>query len=907
MPEIQPLVNLHTLWPLLTPQDQLDACRIFWGGRSENQRKDQRRATESIRRALNLFHDREVEIKPPVWKAKTLSQCLGRPEFEHLLEPVLREFLLERRREMICAILDAEGTPHSNGFIAEDAPVPEVEAFLRGLKAVLGRYSPQDLMLYYGYQLVAGASEHWAKLPEALHFEPFKSLLIDACAIRPSTLRPATEHESPIMDATPPDESSEEFSTLDNLLIKTIVAGTGGILGAYAEDQLQDLVHELLALSHERHKSHFHLGFLHAVLKRDYVEELPASNTNRRGWYLTGYLMGRLRGQHRAAIIEFIKEKSSHWDELLREGSKHAVSMLLRPLAELFAEADELRLLEKLLKCADFPPDQPRTKAICNTCFEKAADLIRRDRHTEAVPILAALIEKLETPRGIETSFRNEFLGKCKRKRGQAELRSGRFPQAAAWLEDALDGPPFSQAANACADLGLAKANFRSLRYTLPVAEEKEEQLETKIRALESVEEYFHRASGCENSDPTNALFVLGWIRLFRKKPQEAEEYLARAYEGMLRVEEAYQTEYLVDWARLLLAIAIAERADQARLNEMREHVERAIASPYAFPLSLWKRLCDSLVYYDDHSLLEKVITHLLDRRHAGHDLLRESGLMQRSKPLRVNYRKWLDTKAGPPAERMRELAHLLDLAFETGEYEEAAELLDALEGTVRADSSLIPGFIAKLEDSRDRLLAVWDEYDLCFAVSGLSEQIGQLDQAATKLLPVFHRACSEGNAQLAGAVLRQLDRLRSTSIDLTQLQSRYDSLFPSAAGEAAAAGAQLGCRVLYVGGNEIQMQYEQNIRNHLQLNAPWVEVEFYYPGWDSNWSYHLDRVRGMLPHAHVVVINSLVRTQFGRELRRQCGSNGNPPWLPCTGRGRDSIQSAILHAAAWAHSRKGG
>jgi hypothetical protein len=105
---------------------------------------------------------------------------------------------------------------------------------------------------------------------------------------------------------------------------------------------------------------------------------------------------------------------------------------------------------------------------------------------------------------------------------------------------------------------------------------------------------------------------------------------------------------------------------------------------------------------------------------------------------------------------------------------------------------------------------------------------------------------------------------------------------------------------VLYVGGNEVQMQYEKKIKAYLKIHEPSIDADFYYPGWDSNWNLHLERVVRLLPTVQVVVMNSLVRTQFGRNLRKECGSNGNPPWLPCTGRGEKSICTAILKAAGW-------
>jgi hypothetical protein len=105
------------------------------------------------------------------------------------------------------------------------------------------------------------------------------------------------------------------------------------------------------------------------------------------------------------------------------------------------------------------------------------------------------------------------------------------------------------------------------------------------------------------------------------------------------------------------------------------------------------------------------------------------------------------------------------------------------------------------------------------------------------------------------------------------------------------------GC-VLYIGGNETQAAYLPQLRQEISRDHPDLEVEYYLPGWDSNWHVHLAKLKPFVDRADVVVINKFVRTQLGRHLREYCGSEH--PWWSCTGRGLESLKRSILQAAAW-------
>ena len=488
------------------------------------------------------------------------------------------------------------------------------------------------------------------------------------------------------------------------------------------------------------------------------------------------------------------------------------------------------------------------------------------------------------------------------RKLGQAHLRAGRFTKAKELLGEALAHPRFPEAANARTDLGLAEAGFRSLDFLLP--KDDAAANETTIRAVERQIECFQQAT-TEEGRPTNAHFVLGIIAVHRNRLQEAEEHLTNALAGMLLKEQAYQTARLVDWVRFLVAISIAEQCQPARLQEVRGLAETGMASDATFPLSLWARLLRAAAVYDDKSLAEAIIQHLLDQRgDAAYTLLKETGLLLKNATFRTGYRRWLDTRRLSPADRATELRALLDVALKAGSIEEATDLLDALEGTAKNDAKQVPHFLALIRERRSDLLMVWDEADLDNTETGLLERLGRLDECAELLQRVFYRYRVDGDWDAAQEVLEDLSHLKVTGLPLDLLGRQIEHLRPTVAAPASAQALSLaGIRVLYVGGNETQIQYETAIERNLAQKHPGLSVSFYFPGWTSNWNVHLEKLKRLLPQHDVVVLNRFVRTQLGRKLRAACGAT--VPWRACTGHGRDSLTRAIEAAAAWTAAKR--
>ena len=124
------------------------------------------------------------------------------------------------------------------------------------------------------------------------------------------------------------------------------------------------------------------------------------------------------------------------------------------------------------------------------------------------------------------------------------------------------------------------------------------------------------------------------------------------------------------------------------------------------------------------------------------------------------------------------------------------------------------------------------------------------------------------------------------------EMRPRAEAPAPAAAGDERRA-----CRVLFIGGNECQAQYEPELRAIFRRQDPTLTIEFEPIGWSSNWGREVDRLQTGIRRADAVVLMTFIRTQCGRTLRRRIGEAGRP-WVSCTGHGRASMERAIRQAA---------
>ncbi len=930
-------LQLRDLWTVLTPEEIKDGCRCLLepeeksgektrgqsGQRKQKQKKWNRKQGEQSDLRQQQKEKRREEILEGLAKAQRfrlifvksrptadnltdLVKRIGSHEFEQFQEDVIREWLVRHHLPMLSDFLNASGIPQENGFVVDDddRPDPSPSQFEAGIASVMARHNAREVGLYLGYLVLCGG-KFFSALPLALDAKAVcivDLLKLEQPAVAPVIVPPA----EPVAPAIP--EDSDAFTTLDNWLIRAAVASAFGESGALTPDQVKDLVEEVVELNAQRQHTLFHRGFLHTLFNKPLTVHFPGENEVRRLWYFTGAVFGLLRYKHKhEQVLRLLRENPDLTGQLCENWKERCGSMLLPQIHPILWEAKEFGMLQRWVKgqIVRLKPEH-RANRLMQIHYD-AASLVRRGQWAEAKGVLDFLDDFVRTANGLPSSFPDWFLPANDRKRAQVLQLKGDFRGAEALLRPLSEGGVIKDAGKVLCDRALITAGFRSLMAVLPGKEEQNGW--AMIVALKEKARHLLEEAVCKHPDSgANAHFCLGLIALQTDAASPiAADHFGSALDGMLKEERVYSEGGLIQWTRFLLGLALLEKTETADLQHARDYIEQSIQAPIVFPLWLWSRAMQASALFNDKTLGQQIAEHLL--RNRGSDAYRviwDSGLVVSVGSLRKTYLTWMEDASLPLHEKWESLNAMLPAALIEDDASQAEDILDAMEGMATKGGDYRAKFLELLENDRNYSPA-WELEDATHCRIKFHELEGNLADAAALLRSRFFALWAARDSisiQEAAAVLERMQELRHDDADIRQLRVVLSQIEPQAAHDECPLKAGALVRVLYVGGNETQIAYEADIRLELARLYPGLKVEFYYPGWKSNWNVHLDRVRPKISQSNAVVLSRMVRTQFGRKVRAAC--NAGTPWFPCTGKGKQSLKRSIESAALWAANKKG-
>lgn len=888
------------LWNALTEAERGEACLAVWQGQDSMSQGARKAILPELARCLR-FREKFLQRKSAEERATLLLKNIKRPDLTGFYGPVLRSWLLCRKSPMLSAFLNALGLPHNNGLIEKEVQAPDVAGFRKGIQTIHGKFPDKDVAVYLSCLSLLG-QDLWDHLPEAIEAEQFDltgSLGIEA----PGKSEAADKEQSAGEESPAQPEDTDEFTTLDNWLIRTIVASAFGEEGALQPEQVEDLVEETVELNASKQHRLFHRGYLHAIFGRELSFHFQGENEERRLWYFCGALFGFLRRGDAAKCLALLQEQTKLTKGLAENRNVRCGAMLLPQLYRSLLDAGEFALARDWLEnqVTMLHPEK-RVRMLLGAHYD-AATLLRRGKPAEASLFLEVVDSATEDPRGFPEGFCPWIRMQNDRKRAQALQLKGEFAGAEHILEGLVKEEDFDDGPSALADLGLIRGGFRSLQAILP---RREQEKSASLRdSLAKGAELFEQAITQHGNKATNAHFCLGVLQLLRdtNNASRCADHFKNALLGMLRKEEAYSEGNLIEWAQFLLGLALLEAGEPSDYQNAAERIEHSLGGTVTFPIWLWGRALHAAVLFDDTSLAEKVAEHLLHTRGAEvQTILRQSGIATQSQGIRRKYLDWLLAVKLPVAERWSELKQLLPCALKDGDLSQAEDILDALEGLALENEECRASFLQLLQESASYSPA-WDTSEAELASIKMQELGGQFAEAAELLKRRIYRL-REGGADYQLAEARGiLERVQGYKLDDPSLAPLAGQLAPSndtpaCPGLTDKLRAGHSLFVLYIGGNETQEVYVPHIRTELLRDYPGLRIEFYFPQWSSRWNVHLDKVRPMIADADVVVLNKFVRTQFGESVRRLC--NADHPWWPCTGHGKKSLKTSIEEAAVW-------
>ena len=898
---MQTELQLRDLWSVLTPEEIEDGCRCLLEPTEESGKKIREQVLGALAMALR-FRPAFLLRRPMTENLPLLVKRIGLREFARFQDDVIRAWLVHHHRPMFTAFLDASGIPQKNGFVDGEPTAPAPSQFEAGIARVMAQFKARDVGLYLGYLVLFGG-EFWSALAQALDA---KSVLI-AELLKPEQPAAVAKPVAPVVESAAPalPEDSDEFTTLDNWLIRAAVASAFGESGALTQDQVEDLVEEITGLNAQRQHTLFHRGYLHALFEKPLTVHFPGENEDRRLWYFTGALFGLLRSHKNDEVLQLLKENPDLASQLCENRKVRCGSMLLQQVHPILWEAKEFGMLQRWLGGQIVRLTPERCADLLVQIHYDAASLVRRGQWAEAEGFLDFLDDFIRSAEGLPEGFQDRFLPANDRKRAQVLQLKGEFQEAEVLLKPLSEGEMIDDAGNALCDRALMFAGFRSLAAVLPGKEV--ESGKANVAALQKGRHLLEESVRLHPTSSTNAHFCLGLIALHTNAPaQTTADHFKSALAGMLKKEEAYTEGGLIQWTRFLLGLALLENAENADLQHARDYIEQAIKTPVVFPLWLWSRAMQAAALFDDKTLGQRIAEHLLKKRGSdAYHAIWQSGLAASVASLRQTYLTWMDSAALPLHEKWERLKVMLPAALKDGDVPQAEAILDVMEGMATQGGRYRVEFLGLLEDDKNYSPA-WELENAVYSRIKFHELEGNLADAAALLRSRFFVLREAGDVisvREAAAVLERLEDLGAESADIEQLRKLLPSSEPSLVTNDCPLKTGTPVSVLYIGGNETQAAYEPEIRSELFRTYPGLKVEFYYPGWTSNWNVHLDKVRPKIFQSDAVVLSRMVRTQFGRQVRRTC--NSATPWFPCTGKGKQSLKRSIEFAALWAANKK--
>lgn len=864
-----------------------------------------KRKTAAMHRIVEIRNTRinSIRANSPEKNTEIFLKFVRSKNHSDFWDDIIQAFLLGPQLSVVSAFLDACGIAHDDGMF-DDAEVATTEKFSEAINSIRPKHPIRFQSIYYGYLLICGG-DYWVNLGPALKAQSFDVL---------AGLGGENQADAFKLDGSPAHESGEPqplksepgLSALDATLIKTIVASAVKSDGALPEDQLEDMLEEVISMGIARKQSFYHRGFFHVLFDHPLKFSFDGDNADRRVWYFAGVVDGLLRRGKQDELAGLLQTNHSVFKEACVSQSRGG-PMLLPKLFSLLLDNQEFQLFRELLRNQFRRLRSYQQKEIASEIQETGSEMLRNGQIAEAETVLKEIgvLAQAIGSKSVENPdpFWLQFHCRNGRKFAQCLQMKGEFNGAEQILLALLEDQESTAKGRILCDIGLIRGKFRSIKQTFP---QKDAQASAGISsALRQGVEFYQRAVQEDPGDSANARFCLALgLILEEQDSQGAVDHLRSALSSILQEEKAYSQVGVLQWSKFLLGLSLLESADECSLHYATELLEQSIADSIAFPPRLWERALAAAGLFTGARITSEIAIHLLKKVGApAHPKILASGVVHSDAQMRATYIPLLPELTLTANEKWKHMEEFLGVCNQEKNIEQAEAILDQMECIARTNSQFRPRFLKLLQDS-DKFSLVWTPQEVSYTIIDLHERAGNHPQAISLLCNLFHevRADSDerGKKVELQNILEWLTFLKADSKTIADLQ---DLAFGEDASSEVVEIVETPVTLLYIGGNETQRQYEAAIRAELEESHPAWSLEFYFPGWTSNWNVHLNIVRPKINESDAVILSHLVRTQFGRHVRKTC--DANTPWFPCTGRGRESLKRSIKEAGRWAASRK--
>ena len=810
----------------------------------------------------------------------------------------------------------------SENMSEEEFEFPSVETFAKSIDLLQEKWSRE--LAYFLVAVVASTDQEGT---------PNANLFIEQNPYQFTVEEEISEVSHDVSSEVAVEEESPDFSSpedihtpLNQALIKLCIDVAAEVQGAPSREDLGLIVKEYLSLNGQYNQSWYLAGFAAGLdlVPRTLTSDSLARNDLRSAWNYLGYLKGLLRREttESARIVDsIVNTDCTDFVLMLKEGLGSEIANRIIPLLE----ENHYRIIVDFLEQLQIAnvPVPIREAELLNIIDDLSVKMLRGERAHEARAILVAARDRLDKVMNQTHSELRKFgladlwvrftlgIAAASRMGGNSENAVNELEKISS---EKIEFSTDRTVARYHFQFALAQSKTANIfNVAVPRNDSEKAQIKSKYAP---VKEHLEIAIALQPKDGESkyltkfdSIYLLSCLNV-------AEGNFEEARNGFSEILPEYEAQAIrkhlattVRFNKLLLEFHIGG------ISTVPDAIERLMITLDS-NMNLRSEEVDLIfnsAIESDANNLEDLLDWISSPEQTRHGVPSPDTLVSLATHVRgrIESITRLAGRISKSSERMNALILVLVRALELENNEDISLVLDVIEQQLKSDSNSNFEIWAKFcaKDTKFQEYAGLRDAKLMAASYYLiggnkTESALLISEIIDSILPV-NNVSDFAQVSVLLDELREIapsDALEFDTNPLLNIPEAYVSWDAPENSNIADEKAET-IKILFVGGDEKESGKKADLQAKVEAKyGDSVEVQFFHPGWGSNWVATADSIEELMSSSAALVLMPWVRTNFGRRIRKDCSTN-HIPWVPCTSRGLNSAFRAIEYAVNLANS----